>query len=134
MLYSEASPYSLPSEPAPPPRHPLPVLLQAKLRILRAAPLYELPPGAAPSENPMVPRQVVLSPAARACLDALMLRDWRHRVSALEAAADPWLPPGPQPAFAEFAPEEDLFGTAHSQVELARAAEQTELGTVSQCA
>ena len=50
----------------------------ARLRILRAAPLYDA-------------QATPLSRGAKACLSSLLTCDWRARSSAEEALADPWL-------------------------------------------
>ena len=54
----------------------------ARLRILRAEPLYAPAAGEA---------SVVLSTGAAACLRLLLTRSWRERPSAEEALRDPWL-------------------------------------------
>ncbi|KAL1511792.1 hypothetical protein AB1Y20_005078 [Prymnesium parvum] len=62
-----------------------------KLRILRATPLYQVPPDALPKVPPSVPDNVQLSAAGRAFMDALLHRDWEQRCSAREALGLAWL-------------------------------------------
>lgn len=56
----------------------------ARLRILRAEPLYEPPAGSGQE-------RLMLSEGAAACLQSLLHREWRQRPSAEEALKHPWL-------------------------------------------
>ena len=62
----------------------------ARLRILRATPLYDEGSTAEEARRRCLPR-VIVSRGARACIGVLLHRDWQQRPSAEEALRDPWL-------------------------------------------